>query len=252
MATQTTTIGGNTVPAPASIANPNCDDVTLLGLLDYFGFWIKYALDARLSTQLGAGGDACPLANRFPYDPGKYFVRNDLPALYIWHVESKYTPKTVIFDERTRTLGLMYIYEELVAPDALGPRHGVVPAVDATFFRAVQRGNHPSYGYGNSPAGTPIILSLNLSKLLYKGGKAGFLMPVPAAAPRSPNDGPILRGYPALQGQIEVSEIVNVDQMEDSDLAGDFPIHIETGDTTSDTVTILDGYLPAPDGEDDE
>lgn len=247
-------VGNLALPIPAGALNAALTDPTCIGLLDYLGFWLKNNLDAKLAQMQGTGADACPTANRFPWDPAGYFVRQSVPALYVWwDGRSTRREQTMLLEQRDRTINAVYVFEELAGPTGLTARAGLMAAVDAIFAKASERGRHPSYGYGSDADGTPIWKSLNLIHLGYIGGEVGAMAPVPSggATPGGPGDGAVIRFYPSLRAQFSVSESIDQDTLQDpTDVLRDLPFQIETNETgdPTDTVPYMTRYLVGPDG----
>jgi hypothetical protein len=212
MPNNSSTVGGLTLPLPAGALNASFDDPTVVGLADFLAFMLNDCLNAKLANMQGTSAQAVPAGSVFPYDPGAYFVRNAIPALYVWWPgRSRRTPWTPLYDVRERTILALYVYDELVAPGALLPRNGLVAAVDAVFFRAAEHGYHPSYGYGGDPPGTPLYKSIGIKGWAYDGGEAGFITAIPRQSEGpgfGEGDGNIARGYPSLRAAFTVYEVV--------------------------------------------
>jgi hypothetical protein len=251
-------LGATSLPVAAGASLSHLTDSVVLGLLDYFAFWIKNTLDAKLAVLTPTSSDAVPTANRFPYSPGEYWVRSSVPALYVWwNGPSRRVADTLVYDRRDREIHVQYIFEELIAPDGVTARAGLMSAVDAALFKACARGRHPSYGYNSSPAGTPLVASLAPESHLafeYLGGTEGMMSPVPYSNPRPGGEGGghVIRFYPSLLARVAVMERVGADLPDDpDDVFRDADVTIstnETGDPT-DVYEILERYLPGFDGD---
>lgn len=195
-------VGGYRLPLSAENANEEIADPAVVGIADFLRFTLRSLLNGRLALMHGTAADAVPEGHVFPYDPAKYFVRNGLPALYVWWSGTgTRVPWTLQVDLRQRQIRALYVFDELVAPGALKPRHGLMAAVDAAFALAAEEGYHPDYG---EPPETPLIEALSLARWTYDGGEAGFLEALPVAA--GDLDGATQRGFPCLQGTFTVLE----------------------------------------------
>jgi len=204
MPNPTANVGALCLPLPASRLNEEIGDPTVLGIADFLRFSLRNMLNARLALMQGTSPDALPDGNVYPIDPAKYFVRNNLPALYVWWTgRSARTPWTIHYDVRQRQITALYVFNELVAPGGLRPRHGLMAAVDACFELAAEEGFHPEYG---DPPGTPLVESLSLARLTYEGGEEGFLAQLPADT--ADLAGASQRGFPSLRGTFTVLEKV--------------------------------------------
>lgn len=207
-------VGGLVLPLVAAGLNEEIADPTVLGIAAFLRFSLRLMLNARLERMQGTAPDAVPDGHVFPFDPSTHFVRNQLPALYVWWTgRSTRTPHTIHYDVRTRSIRALYLFDELLAPAALRPRHGLMAAVDAAFAIAAEEGFHPDYG---DPPGTPLVESLGLARWTYDGGEPGFL----AALPEATGDlqGAAQRGFPSLLGHFTVLEkIVSIGRPVDSE-----------------------------------
>lgn len=254
------TVATQALPVPTGDVDSVIDDPTVVGLLDFAGYMIKWALDSRLAqlhgpTSGAAVTDACPVANRYPFNPETTHVRLPKPALFMWwDGTSQTTQWTMIYGRRVRQIKALYMFAETVLPGGMRARNGIPAIVDAVFAKIANERWHPSYGYDGDPAGTPIVQSLDLMDLGYNGGTAGMMFEVPGnttVADQGKTGGQIQRGFPALTGTFTVWERVGVSTPEvPGDVQGDTLTTIavnEQGDT-ADTVTIKEGYLPAADG----
>lgn len=212
MATLVSKVGGQVLPVPVGAPHSDLADSTVVGLLDFLAFMLNEGLDPKLASMLGTTPAALAPAASFPYDPGAYFVRNPVPALYLWwDGTAKRSPWTLLYDLRVRTLNVMYVYDQVEAPAALTTRAGLLAAVDATFYRAAEHGFHPSYGYNGDPPGTRLFISLGIKGWTYEGGQPGLAVAIPPESQREgfgESDGANQRGYLALRGTFTIYERV--------------------------------------------
>lgn len=230
MPTVDSTLGLLQLPLPAGAINTEIDDISVSGLLDYFAFWLRYDLNTKLANLQGTSADACPVTNRFPWnplDPTKTFVRgrqdgdpSPFPALYLWLDGGKITQYTQVYDMRERTGGLLWLFDEIPIPGALVDRHGLRGAVEATIMRANSLARHPSYAFRGGPLGQPIDVALNLtgwgSQIV--SSKQGIVTPI--VTPSDP-DNPVVHGYPSVQIELKVYEQIDLDQPVAGDLEND-------------------------------
>lgn len=245
----TAALGGLTLPVAAGASLSTLDDPVLSLLSDYFAWWIKQSLDAKLAVQSPTSADACPTANRFLYDPGEYWVRNPVPALYVWSDRGERVDGTMVYSMRRRSVRLMYVFQELVVPTGANARRGLISAVEAAILEACERKGHESYSYGGGVAGRPVmhyVASPGMWTFEYASGNHGYVWPV------GEERGQVQRAYPALQASIDVLErMSSVEMTSPADDRGDLTVTIRTnenGDMT-DIVDFMTRYLPAEDGE---
>lgn len=259
MPTTTSLVGATTLPVPAGALNAHLSDPLVTGLLDFLGFALKDALDAKLAQMQGTSADACPTANRYDYDPGSVWVRNPVPALYVWWSgQSATVRETLLYSRRERTLGVMWVFDEIQYQDGAMARAGLCSIAAAAMERALDRGYHPAYGYGAAVAGTPLAYSLGpIGTIAFEsaGMAAGQLAPVPVSDPRpgGGGEGARVNFYPAVQGKIAVSErFGGFIPSDPDDVYGEARVDISTnenGDPTS-VLPYLSGVMPGWDGED--
>lgn len=205
-----TDVGALRVPMePGANLSPLVDPV-VDGLLDFLGFALRDALNAKLAQLSPTSADACPTAARYPYDPRGYWTRNPKPALYLWWGgRSSVGSYSTVYDTRERELQLFYVWEETVGPSGSNARAGLMAAADAALMRASSLRMHPAYGYRGAPLGTPLAVALADLGLLgwtYQGGTVGIMSPVPGDVRNSPSEGAVVRYFPALQATLTVSE----------------------------------------------
>lgn len=253
-------VATQSLPVPTGTADGYLHDPTVVGLLDFAGYMIKWALDTRMAQLHGPTNgaviaDACPTANRYPYNPETTHVRLPKPALFMWwDGPSRVTQWTTIYARRERQIKALYMFAETVLPAGMKARNGIPAVVDAVFAKIANERRHPLYGYDGAPAGTTILQSLDLMHILYDGGVQGMMFEVPGnttVADQGKTGGQVQRGYPALTGTFTVWERVGVSTMEDpGDVAGDVLASLETNEQgdVDDTLPFREAYLPGADG----
>lgn len=253
-------VGGLALPVPAGTGDAHIVDPSVSGLLDFGAYLIKWALDQRLTQLQGPTNgnpitDACPTANRYPFNPETTHVRLPKPALFAWwDGDSQVSQWTTIYGVRKRTIKLLYLFPEVVLPGGMTARAGLPAVVDACFAKLANERYHPDYGYDGAPDGTDIATSLNLIDLRYTGGQQGMMFEVPGnttVADQGKTGGHVQRGYPSLLGSFQVWEKVGVTAgVDPTDVALDTLVDIRTNEQgdLSDTMLIHSGYLPATDG----
>lgn len=259
------TVGGLALPLSAGAANGGIADPAVDALLSFGGFLIKWALDARLAQQQGPGADgapytdACPVANRYPFNPETTHVRLPKPALFAWWDGASTTEQwTIIYGVRKRTIKMLYMAPAIVLPGGAAPRVGVPSVVDACFCKLANEASHPGYAYGTDPLGTAITTSVDMVRLDYSGGTQGLMFEVPGnttVADQGKTGGHVQRGYPTLLGSFQVWERVGVSGWTDpTDVQGDSLVTLRTNEQgdLADVLDIKEGYLPAADGTEND
>lgn len=258
MPSQTSSVGGLTIPVPAEPVGTKFADPAVEYILDFASFFIKDALDARLATIRPAGltVDAVPVQNRFTFDPMEPQGVNKklpLPCLFVyWTGKSERIIHSSLLQYRKRTLGLMYAYEELPSFASLDERRGWSNAVDAALHKMSERQLHPDY---TPPGGSPgmslyqALAPLGVICWKYLGGQSGRFgidqgpNAARAAKKRSGRD------WPAVMGMFEVTERIQQETMVDpDDVTTDIAMGIYGGSESDQTQKIMDRFLPAPDG----
>jgi hypothetical protein len=251
---ETSSTGGQNFPLVAGAALSSLEDPVALGLLDYLAYWLNTSLSAQLAVMTGHTATAVPTGKTFAYDPMGMWVRNGTPALYVWWksdaIRGQYS---TLKDSIAGTYGFLYVSDEIAAP--AGSQHfaGIGATVRRILRTADDRGYHPDYGYGSDPDGTPVAASLSVAKWNFTRLTAGAMQPVPSTSsnPGGTGEGGIVRYFPAVEGEIEVVEIVGqtIPRVPE-DLLTDATMGIATNEQgdVGDVVTIMDRVLPAPDG----
>jgi hypothetical protein len=258
--------GAGTYPLAAGAANSAQSDPVLLVLLDFLGYCLKQALDTKFAaTPLPSGAtDACPTANRYPFDPATYWVRQSVPALYCWwDGPPKVEPLTMTTRIRKREIAICYVFEELVYPDGADMHAGLMSDVDMVFAQALAEGYHPTYAYGNSSAGIQIAAMLAPVGMLgfeYLGGTEVLAMPVPEGSMNAQaggdHEGQVVRAFPSLRAKCLVHERIGRYLPSDpGDVLTDSTFTINTNENTvadpSDVAQFTQRVLPSSDGTED-
>lgn len=266
MPSETSKVGPLTIPVVTSGTNTAIQDPTLIGLLDFFGFLIKDALDAKLTEQGGpvssaAITDACPVAFRFPWDPADSFMRphningamvQPLPGLWAWEEGSTWSKEgsTLAIDAIERDIRLMYVFPQLATPDGIAARHGLMGAVCKAIAKGASRGAHAEYGYGDDAMGTPVWQSLSLVDLQFVSASYGRLAQTPTqgqqSGGRSGAEGYVHRFYPAVTASMSVIEHISPAEGDDGDLQLDGTLTIGVNDGQGATLDVLERVIISP------
>lgn len=261
MPSETSAVGGLTLPIPAGVAGARLTDPVLDMVLDFAAWYIKNALDARLAMLLPAGDivDACPTANRFrfdPTDPQGVKVLMPLPSLFVyWEGLSKGVPFTTMHTYRVRELQVLYCYEELPSQASKVERIGWANAVDAAWHKMSERQAHSSYTPSGGAVGmTPsqALAALGVVDWRYLGGEQGRfgIDEGPHAARRAKRTSG--RDWPSVRGKFEVWERIEPMTMEDpTDVLGDGLVTFNVGCESDETVPLMERVLDAPDGSEE-
>jgi hypothetical protein len=215
-----TVVGGLPLPAPAGTLNSAINDLPVVALADYLGFWLRNQLNAAVAQIQGLSADICPEENIFPYPPRDNWVLNPTPALYCWWDRDRETtriPHTMVFDARLRPIVVQWIYDECVSPlpgddpSQVDARNGFASYVDAVMQLAWSEGRHPDYGYDGAADGTPIAVSMGVLDWTIDRTRPGELVPVPIdkRANGAGADGTISRYYPSVIAQITIKERIS-------------------------------------------
>jgi len=245
-------VGAITIPVAAGASLSAATDTIVAGILDFFAFTLKTALDAKLAALVGTSADACPVANRFPYSQGTWWPRNPVPALYVtWEGKSRPVPDTLVYNKRIRELSVFYVFDEIYAPDGLDAREALMALADSALATASSNGRHPSYTPPGGTAGQLLSWAIAEPGMLaweYTGGEYGRMMPVPMSDAKAGGDGEgaNVRFYPCLQGRVEVHERVGLDVSSDpADVNGDTLISIRVDETgeAAEPLEIISGVI---------
>lgn len=251
---ETSTTATTALPFTAGASLSSLTDPVALGLADYFAYWLNTSLNAQLAVMPPHTATAVPTAARYAYDPMGIWVRNTIPAIYVWWKSSGTRVQySTLRDMIPSTYGIMYVSDERVAPAGAQHMAGLQAVVDVVLRTANDRGFHPDYGYGSDPDGTPIYLSLGLARWNFTRLEAGALVPVPATSsnPGGAGEGGIVRYFPAVVGEIEVWKVIGQPIPRDpEDVLRDCEIDIRTNEQgdIGNVVSIMERVLPEPDG----
>lgn len=257
MPTNASSVGPLDIPIPQVGGYSAFTDPVTVGFADYFAFWIRYGLADKLRDPNDNIPDPLPAANVHTYDPQENWVRNDLPALYVWWAgESRRQDRTIVNATRIRTLRIFYAAAEVKRPKSGRIYSGLPSAIDAILFESCEQGFHYQYGYNNDPPGTPIHISLRLRGWTYDRGKEDFAQRVPnvSSAPGGQAGGTVVTGWPVLMGTMTVYEDIRLPAGGDgTGDTMDLLTHLNVNDP-SDTrgpITIMDRYLISASEADD-
>lgn len=267
MPTETSLVGPQTIPVPIGGTDSDLEDPTLLGVLDFAGYLIKQALDAKLGemggpTTSAAISDACPTAHRFPWDHAGSFVRTlpatgalPLPGLWAWETAGRATEKyaTMLYGTLERDITVQYIFPAVDRPNGMLNRHGLLSTLGRVFARMAERGRHPSYSYDGAPLGEPLRKSIGAIRLDFVGGTPGYLSPVPSNSSQSVATRGVALAqqvFPAYQARFTVWERIEPrDYVEPDDIMSDGSLILSVGDTPGgDTLDILERVLEPDNG----
>lgn len=213
-------VGAFALPPEAGNLGDAFEDPLVVGLLDYLAFWLNWGLNAKLSAQIGTSAEAVPEANRYPFDPARYFVRRGIPALYVWCESTEPVGEwTTMQRISRRTVKAMWVFDELVAPAGVAMRHGLLRAADNLLTLAEATDRHrewPDVGSryaGTIPQGAQFGPSFGLRKWAKQAATLGAMWQVPDTRA----DGAVQLGHPALQTSFLVEELVGFETMLGSD-----------------------------------
>jgi hypothetical protein len=263
-------VGSETLPVAAAGANAAWRDPTLVGLLAYFGHWLKYSLDTRLAELQGPEDsdeitDACPVAHRFPWDHNGTFMREHktaagtmsvaLPGLWAWctgEVESDEGASLLYEGTLQREIRVHYVFPEVQIPDGYNARSGLLASVGRALNLAVRLRRHPTFSYGIHPANASIEEMLNIQGMRVVRGDQGRIGVRPAGGTtggqgRARDEGSAQRFFPAYEMQLQVFErIYQRNRVVPDDVMGDSTLTIANGESVADATDILERVLLAP------
>lgn len=263
--------GGRLFPVEGSGTNSAHRDPVIDGLLDYFGHWLKFGLDAKLAEQQGpttsaAVEDACPVENRFPWDHNGTFMRPHntgeaapvvaLPGLWIWEESTERTKDGATLwgdDVLLRNLRLHWVFPQVQIPGGFAARSGLLTDAMRLVAKACFEKSHPTFTPSGATIGAGIINALGILGLELVSATPGRLSVLPSGGTagnlgRPGNEGVVQRFYPALNVALRTWERVGewladapADKMQDGSIL------IRAGDNTADTADLLERVVIAPD-----
>ena len=247
-------VGGLVLPLSSGDEDAPLTDPVVETILDFLGFSLQAALNPKLGTVNGMSLEACPIDNRFAYDPGDTFVRNPFPALYVfWPGISRVVPETLVYHRREREITILYVFDEHIQPSSMSARSGLLNAVDAVFTTVLERGFAATYTPPGGSLGQNILAALSLQRLEYKGAQQGRLEAIVPSEGRQTQGQALAnqkRGFPALRARVDVWERVrfdNVPPTAPADLMADIQTN-EDGDFGN-TLTVLEREINADEEE---
>lgn len=242
-------VGLLSLPLPAADAATEWTDPLVDGLLSYLGHWLKADLDARLGTIPNLPDDACPVANRFGYEPGRTFVREAMPALFVWRNadEQQIVQYSQLQDELRSVVRCFYIIGEFNKPDDSATASGLFAAVNACLARATRAERHSTWSYGSYSAGTPVFRALGIEGWQYQGGKLLEGLPEPGERPvtatrNTGGDSAEQRYYPIVTASWLVREFITPGTATELNNGADVAIQ-------HDVFPVMDRIVPSPNPE---
>jgi hypothetical protein len=252
MPTNASSVGPLDIPIPEVGGYVGFADPVAVGFADYFAFWIRYGINEKFRDSTTSIEYVLPEANVFPYDPTENWVRNDIPALYVWWSgESRRVERTITQAMRVRNFRIFYVAKEVKRPKGARVFSGMAAAVDAIMFQACEQGFHYDYGYNGATPGTPIQTSLKLRGWVYERGKEDFVQKIPnvAAAAGGQAGGHVISGFPVFMGTMSVSEDISTSEgLTSADQSTEIAFNARINDPadTREPVTVLERYLISP------
>lgn len=251
MPSNNTTVGPQSLPVAAGAANAALDDTTLVGLLDYLGFWLRTSLNSKLAQQGGpttssAITDACPTTNLFAWNHMGTFVRKNadealpLPGLWAWEESQETTSEyaTLLYEVVRREIRVQYIFPEVMIPKGYNARDGLIPTVARVFAKAAERGKHSAYGYGSDADGTPIWESCSWRFWQYRGGRfeAASMLPGQTSSAASQRaQGAEKRFFPSFVATFWIWERIGLQEAEATDAIADGSMTIQIASDDNET-----------------
>lgn len=250
MPSNATNVGALRLPVPASDISAGFDDPLVIALLDYLSHWLNWGLNARLAVQLGTSDEAVPTANRFPFDPGRVFVRRAVPALYCWcpGESVELVQWTMMQRMSRRTVHAVWIFDQLVTPSGATMRNGLLRAADALLMQAEANDRHATWPtnpvYSDIPANSSFGRVFQLRSWLKGPSEYGVTWQLPSASsmPGGPGDGAPQYGYPTLRTSFVVEEMVGLETLTGADLLTTHSTVVVAGDHLDDLQNAGNGY----------
>ena len=261
MPSEASAVGALQLPVASATAGTALPDPVLDGLIDFAAWYIKNALDTRLATVKPAGliTDACPTTNRYafnPTDPEGVEIRLFLPAMFMWWTgKSKLVDFTTMHSFRVRTVGLLYVYEELPNITSKVERVAWGNVVDAALWKMSYRTRHASYTPSGGAPGMPLsqaLADLGVIDWKFLGSEHGRfgIGEGPSAAKRSKKTSG--RDHPAVKGDFEVWERIEAEtNVDPDDVLADGLMTFNVNGEGDGAVELMQRVFDAPDGSED-
>lgn len=249
-------VGGVDYPLAAGTADTALADPVIDGLLGYFAHWLNADLNAKLANMTGVADEAVPSGSTYGYEPKAAFVRNPVPALYMWR-EQRIEAATLLTYWKRSEVTALWVFTSRELPHAFAGVEGIANAVADSLARATRQRSHITYTPTGWPQGTDIMTALGLLSLgPPRNGRfvtAGSLVPTPGQrsamnARPAGTDGHRQRAFPCVEARWEiVEEVGSARNLTDpEDVTRESLVEMYEGGAS-----ILDRYLEAPDGAED-
>ncbi len=267
MPTDTSAVGGLTLPIPAGGQDSALTDPVLVGLLDYLAHYLRASLNTKLAemrgpTSAAAVSDVAPASRLYPWDHDGTWSRvigtadtklpDRLPQPAMWGWSGPETPdtthSTIANEAVKRTLSIEWIFPELQVPDGTNNRAGLQHAVAATLWKAEERNRHETWAANAQVHETLGIMGWRILDCV-----PGRLQTRPQQIQQRQSQGgtgDVKRYHPCVRARIEVVERIGDRTMVDpDDVLLDFTLDMNTAENGDpDTVTVLSRIAPGPDG----
>lgn len=251
------TVGDASYPLAAGTADTPLADATIDGLLGYFAHWLNVDLNAKLANMTGVADEAVPSGSTYGYQPRAAFVRNSVPALYMWRETWTLEQRTLLRFWKRSEVKALWVFTSRELPHAFAGVEGLANAVADVLARATQQRAHITYQPTGWATGTDIMTALGLLALgPAPNGRfvtAGSLVPTPGqrsamTSRAAGTDGHRQRAFPCVEARWEIVEevgsartLTDPDDVTREHLVGMY----------EDGASILDRYNDAPDGAED-
>lgn len=250
MATQTSTVGKTTYPlspgvADDSFTNEAFNDPLVEVIASYLAHYLNADLNARLFALRGRADEAVPEGSTFFYNPGRTFVRESVPALYVWRDKALVLPWSTVTNELRSTVRAYYIFEKLTKPADAAAMNFLFGAVASVLARATSICRHATWQFGTSSIGSDIRQVANIDGWAL-AGDLQFIeaMPEPgekpvSAARNSGGDSAKQTFFPIVHATWLVREFISPSQAEQLNAGGTAAINLEG-------VDLEDRFIPHP------